>query len=51
MEKAVDESQRLFLVGAGGFARLRAGRVAALGRPRRPIHSRSLRIHPIFRKR
>ena len=35
----------IFLVGEGGFARLRAGRVAALTCHRHVIHYRSLRIH------
>ena len=34
-----------FLVGEGGFARRRAGRVAALTCRRHVIHYRSLRIH------
>ena len=33
------------MVGEGGFARVRAGRVAALTCPRHVIHFRSLRIH------
>ena len=34
-----------------GFARLRAGPVAALTRPRRIIHHRSLRIPPLKQKK
>ena len=38
------------LAGEEGFARLRAGRVAALGRPRRPIHCRSHQSRLYFKK-
>ena len=42
--------QAIILSGQEGFARLRAGRVAALGRPRRPIHCCSLRSPLYFKK-
>ena len=39
------------MVESGGLARLRAGRAAALTRPRRLIHSRSLRVRAGLHKR